>query len=130
MTLSKNNILNEDRFHFMRWCPSNFSIFAFSIRGRLGSFTPLARNFGVLIGYIVGAVVEYEHRSYIFVFFPIMYVIWLYALPNTPQYYMHRENYSVSKCEFVSNQGHSLSPSFLVVRKPKLLSCITKAAVE
>lgn len=67
-----------------------------SSRGRLGALTPLARNIGVLIGYIVGAVVKYEHRSYIFIFFPIMYMFWLHALPNTPHYYMHRENYSVN----------------------------------
>lgn len=67
-----------------------------SIRGRLGSITPLARNFGVLIGYVVGAVVEYEQRPYIFVFFPIMYLFWLHSLPNTPQYYLRKEDYQVS----------------------------------
>lgn len=67
-----------------------------NIRGRLGSITPLARNVGVLIGYVVGAVVQYEHRPYIFVFFPVMYLFWLYSLPNTPQYYLHKEDYQVS----------------------------------
>lgn len=69
---------------------------SFSIRGRLGSITPLARNVGVLIGYTVGAVVEYEQRPFIFVFFPVMYLFWLYSLPNTPQHYLHRGDYQVS----------------------------------
>lgn len=67
-----------------------------SIRGRLGSITPLSRNIGVLIGYVAGATVEFENRPYIFVFFPIMFLIWLYSLPNTPLHYIQTEQFEVS----------------------------------
>lgn len=87
----------QHKFPIENYSKFFFYILSFSIRGRLGAFTPLARNLGVLIGYIVGAIVEYQHRSYIFIFFPIMYIFWLNALPNTPQYYMHREHYSVNE---------------------------------
>lgn len=112
-----------------------------SIRGRLSSIMPLARNLGVLIGYIVGAVVEYEHRSYIFVFFPIMYIFWLYALPNTPQYYAQRENYSVNRTRDIVcylDFDSSVTLYYLIVklivlstlfRKQRVLSCIIKAVV-
>lgn len=68
------------------------------VRGRLGSITPLSRNVGVLIGYCVGAVVEYQYRPYILVFFPVMFLFWLYSLPNTPQYYLSKGDHSVSNC--------------------------------
>ena len=81
------------RYHNIYW--SHWNIRDYSVRGRYGSITPLARNIGVLIGYVVGAVVEYEYRSYIFIVFPIVYLISVYYLPNTPQYYLHRENTEV-----------------------------------
>lgn len=86
-----------------------------SIRGRLGSITPLARNVGVLIGYSVGAIVDYEHRPYIFVFFPIMYLFWLYSLPNTPQYYLHKGDYKVS--------NKKISLTFLKMRSQSFFEC-------
>lgn len=55
-----------------------------------------ARNVGVLMGFSAGALVEYENRPYIFVFFPIMFLIWLFSLPNTPQHYLHTEQFDVS----------------------------------
>lgn len=72
----------------------------FSVRGRLGSITPLARNVGVLIGYIIGAGVDYEYRPYIFVFFPIVYLLSVYTLPNTPKYYMQHDTYAVNKTHY------------------------------
>lgn len=70
-----------------------------SIRGRLGSLTPLARNIGVLLSYIVGATVQYNIIPAIFIFIPILYMILLFLLPNTPQYYIRTENYQVNgKC--------------------------------
>lgn len=63
-------------------------------------FAVILRSSGVLIGYIVGAVVEYEHCPYIFILFPLMYVFWINALPNTPLYYLIQRDHSVStNCE-------------------------------
>ncbi|XP_055299077.1 facilitated trehalose transporter Tret1-like [Sitodiplosis mosellana] len=64
-----------------------------NIRGRLGSFTPLIRNIGLLIGFFVGGVVRYEYRPYVFISLPIIYLIWLFYLPNTPQYYLKNADF-------------------------------------
>lgn len=67
----------------------------FSIRGRLGSLTPLARNIGVLLSYTIGATVQYEFIPAIFIFIPILYMILLFLLPNTSQYYIKKDNLQV-----------------------------------
>lgn len=66
------------------------------IRGRLGSLTPLARNIGVLLSYVVGATVQYDIIPAIFVSIPIVYMILMFSLPNTPQYHIRNENLQVS----------------------------------
>lgn len=66
------------------------------IRGRLGSITPLARNVGVLIAYIVGATVEYDIIPAILIYIPIFYMVFLFFLPNTPQYHLQTENIKVN----------------------------------
>ncbi|XP_055304279.1 uncharacterized protein LOC129569467 [Sitodiplosis mosellana] len=90
-----------------------------NIRGRLGSITPLARNVGVLIGYTAGAVIEYEKRPYIFVFFPIMYLFWLYSLPNTPQYYLHKGDYQKAESALTYYKGINVNSD----KEKKLLHC-------
>ncbi|XP_055309481.1 facilitated trehalose transporter Tret1-like isoform X1 [Sitodiplosis mosellana] len=59
-----------------------------NIRGRLGSVFPLARNTGILLANIAAAVVDYEHRPFIFVVFPVIFFIWINFLPSTPEYYL------------------------------------------
>ncbi|XP_055295168.1 facilitated trehalose transporter Tret1-like [Sitodiplosis mosellana] len=61
-----------------------------NIRGRLGCFTPLARNIGILMAYIVGAAVNYFIVPCIFIFIPILFVVCFSFLPNTPQYHLLR----------------------------------------
>lgn len=75
----------------------------FSIRGRLGSFTPLIRNIGLLISFFVGGVVKYEYRPYIFISLPLIYLFWLLYLPNTPQFYLKHDDFDVSKLILISN---------------------------
>lgn len=67
----------------------------FSVRGRLGSILPLARNSGILIAYIAGALVGYEYRPFVFIFIPIIYLILVYFLPNTPQHHLKKEEFDV-----------------------------------
>lgn len=67
----------------------------FSIRGKLGSFSHLTRNIGLLSAYIIGAVVEYKIVPCIFIFIPILFAILFSLLPNTPQYHLHKGNPSV-----------------------------------
>lgn len=68
----------------------------FSIRGRLGSIIQLSRNIGILISYIIGAVVDYKYIPCIFIFIPILYVVCFIFLPNTPQFYLHKQQTQVS----------------------------------
>ncbi|XP_055296009.1 facilitated trehalose transporter Tret1-like [Sitodiplosis mosellana] len=63
-----------------------------NVRGRLGSLVPLANNLGVLMGYIGGALIEYEHRPYVFISLPILYLFLVYFLPSTPQYHLKAGN--------------------------------------
>ncbi|XP_055295469.1 facilitated trehalose transporter Tret1-like [Sitodiplosis mosellana] len=61
-----------------------------NVRGRLGCYTPLARNIGILTAYILGAFVSYYTVPCIFVIVPILFVISFTFLPNTPQYHLLR----------------------------------------
>lgn len=60
------------------------------IRGRLGSFSHLSRNFGILFAYILGAIFPYEIIAYISVVIPFIFAVWFAFLPNTPQYHLKR----------------------------------------
>lgn len=67
----------------------------FSIRGKLGSFSHLSRNIGVLMAYVVGALVQYKLVPCIFVAIPIIFGIWFFFLPNTPQYHLKKGDINV-----------------------------------
>lgn len=73
-----------------------FCIFVRSIRGRLAAITLLARNIGLLLGYVLFATVKYEHipiiGSSIFIIFFILFV-WQ---PNTPRYYIRKGQFKVA----------------------------------
>lgn len=60
------------------------------IRGKLSSISYLSRNAGILLGYIVGAVLQYRLVPCVFVTFPIVFAIWFAFLPNTPQFYLQK----------------------------------------
>ncbi|XP_055307284.1 facilitated trehalose transporter Tret1-like [Sitodiplosis mosellana] len=60
------------------------------IRGRLGGISHFMRNIGILIGYTLGATLEYHIIPCICIFMPIIYAISFAALPNTPRYYLQR----------------------------------------
>lgn len=92
--------MNKDCMHIMlRVNQSN--VLGFSIRGRLGSLTPLFRNIGVLISYIISGTVKYQNIPAILIFIPILYMVFLFFLPNTPQYHLQTENIKVKKLFFV-----------------------------
>lgn len=71
------------KYHFSK-------IVNFSIRGRLGSSTQITRNFGVLLGYILGATLPYKYIPLISGIFPIVFAIVFIMLPNTPRHYLRR----------------------------------------
>lgn len=47
-------------------------------------------NIGILSGYTVGALVDYEYIPCIFVTVPLIYVACFAFIPNTPQYCLRR----------------------------------------
>lgn len=59
-------------------------------RGRLGSLTTLSRNIGVLLIFTIGAYADYFTVPCIFIFFPIVFLVCFFILPNTPQFYLHK----------------------------------------
>lgn len=66
-----------------------------NVRGRLGSFTPVSRNVGVLMAFFAGSVVQYEYNPYIFIWIPGAFLVLLLMLPNTPQFHLQNGNYLV-----------------------------------
>lgn len=50
----------------------------------------LSRHCGLLIIFIVGAIVDYHVVPCIFAFLPIVFLISFIFLPNTPQYHLQR----------------------------------------
>lgn len=75
----------------------NSNHLSFSIRGKLGTLTTTARNFGVLMIFSVGAAVDYQYIPIIFVSLPILYLVCFMSLPNTPQFYLEKEQVQVKQ---------------------------------
>ncbi|XP_031622987.1 facilitated trehalose transporter Tret1-like isoform X2 [Contarinia nasturtii] len=61
-----------------------------NIRGRLNSISHMSRNIGILGGYILGAILQYKTIPCVFAFVPIVFSVWFYYLPNTPQFYLQK----------------------------------------
>lgn len=66
-----------------------------SIRGRLAAITLLARNIGVLLGYVLFATVKYEHIPIISASIFIIFIILFIWQPNTPRYYIRNGQFEV-----------------------------------
>lgn len=66
------------------------------IRGRLASLSQLSKNVGVLSSYTLGAVLPYHTQPCIFIFVPIIFGIWFFFLPNTPQFHLKRGQIEVA----------------------------------
>lgn len=59
----------------------------YRIRGALGSYLTLTNNVGILIGYLVGAYLDYFIVPLIGLIFSILFVCgFIFILPETPQY--------------------------------------------
>lgn len=65
-----------------------------TIRGALGSYLTLFTNAGVLFAYIIGSYVSYYTFAYTVLLFPILYVVGLIWLPETPNYLVNRGDYT------------------------------------
>jgi SP family facilitated glucose transporter-like MFS transporter 8 len=65
-----------------------------TIRGALGSYLTLFTNAGVLFAYIVGSHVSYYTFAYTVLLIPILYIVGLIWLPETPNYLVNRGDYT------------------------------------
>lgn len=75
------------------------------IRGRLGSISMLSRNVGMLICFIIGSTLDYHYTPCVFVLIPIVSSIIFVTLPNTPQYYLQRNQLKVMKKKTYMDYG-------------------------
>ncbi|KOC68967.1 Facilitated trehalose transporter Tret1 [Habropoda laboriosa] len=65
-------------------------IAADGIRGMLGSLMVFLLNGGILLGYILGALVSYRLFSIVALLFPLFYVAFFLFVPETPVYLVRR----------------------------------------
>lgn len=65
-----------------------------TVRGALGSYLTLFTNAGVLFAYIIGSYVSYYTFAYTAIVIPVMYVVGLIWLPETPNYLVNRGKYT------------------------------------
>ncbi|GFG38197.1 hypothetical protein Cfor_03802, partial [Coptotermes formosanus] len=65
-----------------------------TVRGALGSYLPLFTNAGILFAYITGSYVSYYTFAYIAIAIPVVYVVGLIWLPETPNYLVYRGKYA------------------------------------
>lgn len=56
----------------------------------------MSRYMGSLLAYIIGSYVDYIYVPIIFVFIPTMFAIIFIFFPNTTQYYLRKNQRSVS----------------------------------
>jgi MFS transporter, sugar porter (SP) family len=64
-----------------------------TVRGTLGSYLTLFTNAGVLFAYIIGSYVSYYTFAYTAIAIPVVYVVGLIWLPETPNYLVNRGKY-------------------------------------
>lgn len=65
-----------------------------TVRGALGSYLTLFTNAGVLFAYIIGSYVSYYTFAYTAILIPVVYVVGLIWLPETPNYLVNRGKYT------------------------------------
>ncbi|XP_055295384.1 facilitated trehalose transporter Tret1-like isoform X1 [Sitodiplosis mosellana] len=63
------------------------------IRNRLGSILPLAKNVGIAMSFIGGSYIPYGYRAMFFIVIPLIYLVWVTTLPNTPQHYLQKDKF-------------------------------------
>lgn len=84
----------------------------FSIRGKLSCFTPLFRNIGILLAFVIGAAADYTVVPCIFILFPLLFVCTFSFLPNSPQFYLLRGENEVRSI----SMNFSCSKKFVILR--------------
>jgi SP family facilitated glucose transporter-like MFS transporter 8 len=65
-----------------------------TVRGALGSYLPLFTNAGILFAYIIGSYMSYYNFAYTAIVIPVVYVVGLIWLPETPSYLFNEGRYT------------------------------------
>lgn len=63
-----------------------------SLRGALGAFFQLFLTVGILYVYVVGAVVDWMQLSWSCLIFPILLIITVFLIPDSPIYLVKQVN--------------------------------------
>lgn len=73
-----------------------------SIRGLLGSLLMLFQNLGLLVMYAMGAYVEYYTIIWISLASPVLNIVLLLKVPESPAYLVKHGKIDVSNCFSIS----------------------------
>lgn len=79
--------------------------------------TLLARNIGVLLGYIFFATINYEYIPMISASIFIVFIILFIWQPNTPRYFIRKGQFQVSILKFLFHRTELPSPFFIPFKK-------------
>ncbi|XP_011300593.1 facilitated trehalose transporter Tret1 [Fopius arisanus] len=60
------------------------------VRGKLGSFLGVAANFGLLLGFILGAAMSYQMFAICGMIVPVVYLAGFFFMPETPIYLLRK----------------------------------------
>lgn len=63
-----------------------------NVRGKLGAFFPLGMNFGIFVIFVIGAYLDFFVIPFVIFPFIVLYFILMLFLPETPQYYLRKNN--------------------------------------
>lgn len=74
-----------------------------SIRGALGSVTAVSLYLGLLLGYITGAFMDYEHIPYLFMIIGIVFIVSFSFMPETPMFLMSKGKEKVMHLKWSRN---------------------------
>jgi ABC-type multidrug transport system fused ATPase/permease subunit len=78
----------------------HLTVYFYSIRGTLFSMNPLILNFGILFGFITGQYLDYHTVPLVMLFFPTVFFVLAFWLPETPQTLLRTQRYQEAELSF------------------------------
>lgn len=88
------NVLDANRFHFF-FKLGFYSLWIRRIRGTMGTLSAIMRNSGILLAYIIGALLDYNQIPFVFICLPLLFIVNFWFLPSTPQYFIRCGHFEV-----------------------------------
>lgn len=78
------------------------------IRGQLATIFMNARNFGILIAFTLGSYVDYITSSLFFTGITIIFLVAIWFVPSTPQYFLQKNRIESAQKAFNFYNQHRL----------------------